>query len=492
MTSITPLTVAGDIETPEWWRHRLSQRLLLDRSTLNFWWRYHVGDHPAPAMPEKIRDKLLPTYKAMLRRSRVNFMRMIVEAYADRMRPIGFWLGGDSDAPRDELSWQLWQASKLDRDVHSAITWALARGRSYLSVWASDDDMPRVAVESPSQVIVEHEPGRSDRRMAALKEYHDDVTGDDVSQVYLPDGVYEFRASTVGGQRSSSFEPSDFFANPLNLPVVPVVPLYNRPETDPTERLMDRPSLIGGGDSEIADLVPIQDRVNETIFNGLIAMWYSSFKQKWATGLTVEKVEKKDSNGEVVTHDDGSPVMVPVEPFDMGADRLLVAEDDTVKFGEFSETNLEGFIKFRERDLEDLTITSRLPRHYLIQQGQAPSGDSMVSAEAGFVGRIRRKFDDFADPIEEAVGIARMFAGADPMPPDAELRWDDPENQSLAQLTDAVLKEFQAGLITWEVALERLNYSPQQIARMRGERQAAGLLERVLEQRAGQQPPEAA
>lgn len=478
--SLTPI---ADVESPEWWRDRLEPRLRTDRKTMNLWWRYHIGDHPPPEMPEKIRDKLLPTYRALQRRSRVNFMRMVVEAYADRMRPVGFWLGSDSDAPRDELSWRIWQASRLDRDIHAAFTWALAKGRSYLSVWAHDDEeLPRISAESPTQVIVEHEPGRPERRAAALKVYHDQLAEEDVALVYLPDGVYEYRRRRNRGV-PGSYEESDFFANPFNLPVVPIVPIYNRPETDPTEKAEDRPILAAGGDSEIADLVYIQDRINETVFNGLLAAWYSAFKQKWATGLTVEKVPKKDDDGNYILDDEtGEPVMVPVEPFDLGADRLIVSEDENTKFGEFSETDLTGYIKLRERDLEDLTITSRLPRHYLIQQGQAPSGDSMVSAEAGFVGRIRHKFDDYADPTEEAVGIARAFAGEEPLPPDAELRWDDPENQSLAQLTDAVIKEYEAGLITREVAQERLNYSPQQIARMRGELAGDGLLQRVIEQ----------
>lgn len=475
------LPSTAEPESPEWWLHRLLRRLDSDRKVMQQWWRYHIGDHPAPELPERIRDKLLPAYQAMLRRSRTNFMRLVTEAYIDRMRPIGFWLGSTSDASRDELSWRLWQASMMDADIHMALTWALAQGRAYLSVWHHDGDpMPTIAVEHPQQTIVEHEPGSMHRRRAALKVYRDQIAEEDVAEVHLrakngqPAGVHTFRKDGRTGWRETSFVVSPVDA-------VSIVPIYNRPEVSIGEKVVDRPVLKGGGDSEIADSVPIQDRINETIFNGLLAGWFSAFKQKWATGLTVDKVPRKDSDGNVVTDEDGEPVMDPVEPYDLGSDRLLVAEQEDVNFGEFGETDVANFIKPRERDLEDLTITTRLPRHYLIQQGQAPSGDSMVSAEAGFVGRIRRKLDDFADPLEETVGLARDFMGADPMPVDAELRWDDPENQSLAQLTDSVIKEFKAGLITWEVALERLNYSPQQIRRMRAQRNSSALMAALSE-----------
>lgn len=480
---LLPYVSTAPVESPEWWRDRLLARLERDRKVMDLWWRYHTGDHPAPELPEKINDKLLPAYNAMLRRSRSNFMRMTNEAYTDRMRPIGFWLGGDDDAARDELSWQIWQASQLDRDIHMALAWALGKGRSYLSVWHhEDDEFPRIAVENPTQCIVEHAAGSRHRRRAALKLFRDDVTAEDVAQLYLrgevPNesaGCYEFRRRATTGA-SQDWEESGFFANPLGVNVVPIIPLYNRPETDPGVRMADRPVLVGGGDAEIADLTYIQDRINETIFNGKIAEWASAFKQKWATGLIVDKKAKTDSNGDPVLDDDGTPVMIPVEPYDLGSDRLLVAEDREVKFGEFSASDQKNFTVVRERELEDLTIVSRIPRHYLIQQGQAPSGDSMVSAEVGFVGRIKRKLDDFGEDIEEAVGIARSFAGLPPMPVDAELRWDDPENQSLAQKTDAVIKEYSAGLITRHVALERLNYSPPQIARMDAERVGEDLL----------------
>jgi hypothetical protein len=473
--------------SPEWWMNRLVDMLADDKKTLSLWWRYHAGDHPMPELPEKIREKLLPAYNAMLRRARANFMRMVVEAYCDRMRPIGFWNSKDE---RDELSWQIWQASKLDGEIPTAFTWELARGRSYLSVWREDrDDLARIAVESPTQTIVAHTPGSRYLRDAGLRTYHDDVANEDVAVVYLPEsadwpaGAYEFRKGTTAGNPVpglGGYTQSEFWETPGGYKGVPIIPLYNRAEVDPTEKLKDRPVLKWGGDSEIADLAFIQDRINETIFNTHLAGWYAAFRQKWAAGLTVDEVPKVDADGNPVLDAAGEPVMEAVEPFDLGSDRLLVSDSAETKFGDFGQTDLGGYISLRERDLEDITIISRIPRHYLVQQGQAPSGDSMVSAEVGFVGRIRRKLNESSDPIEEAVSVARQMSGADPLPVDAELRWDSPENQSLAQLTDSVLKEYQAGLITWQVALERLNYTPQQIRDMRTERQGEDLLRAAL------------
>jgi hypothetical protein len=54
----------------------------------------------------------------------------------------------------------------------------------------------------------------------------------------------------------------------------------------------------------------------------------------------------------------------------------------------------------------------------------------------------------------------------------AETIWRDPETQNEAVRTDAVLKQFQAGVIDLESAQEQLGYSPEQVRQMRERRQA--------------------
>ena len=52
----------------------------------------------------------------------------------------------------------------------------------------------------------------------------------------------------------------------------------------------------------------------------------------------------------------------------------------------------------------------------------------------------------------------------------AETIWRDPETQNEAVRTDAVLKQFQAGVIDLETAQEQLGYSPEQVRQMRERR----------------------
>ena len=44
--------------------------------------------------------------------------------------------------------------------------------------------------------------------------------------------------------------------------------------------------------------------------------------------------------------------------------------------------------------------------------------------------------------------------------------WGDPETRTEAEITDAAIKKFQAGMVPWQQAAEDLGYSQTQIARM--------------------------
>ena len=72
--------------------------------------------------------------------------------------------------------------------------------------------------------------------------------------------------------------------------------------------------------------------------------------------------------------------------------------------------------------------------------------------------------------------MARRFAGESDSPPDSEVVWADAETPTVAQTTDAVIKQFQAGLIPQETALEKLGYSQTQVRRIMASATQSALL----------------
>ena len=86
----------------------------------------------------------------------------------------------------------------------------------------------------------------------------------------------------------------------------------------------------------------------------------------------------------------------------------------------------------------------------------------------------------FGESFEEAMRLARIADGQEDTGPDAEIVWADPSMRTQAQITDAVVKQYQAGLIPWEAALQQLGYSQTQISRYQAMRAQDALVRQML------------
>jgi hypothetical protein len=336
---------------------------------------------------------------------------------------------------------------------------SLVKGVSYLSVWSGSPD-PVIAVEDPLQTIVAYEPGSNfRRRAAALKIWRDDWTGNDRANVFLPDGIHKFEAPTVndaklgaasqwpgeteapnaakqdGDRRRWTELPDEFLRNPVG--VVPIVPLRNRPR------------LLVEGESEIADVTNLQNQINGFLFLLALAGYFGAHRQRWATGI---KFMLDDTGRE--------------QTIETAIDQLWTNANPDGRFGDFEQTSLDGYIKAIEQKIVHIAVTTRTPKHYLVPEGQEPSGDAIKGAEAGLVKKIKRKMRAFGEGFEEALRLARLFAGAGSTPPDSEIVWADPQIRTEAEITDATIKKHAEGLIDRRQALEDLGYSQTQIERI--------------------------
>lgn len=441
--------------SPEWWLNTLQERLEKRRDDMLMFDDYYVGRHPLPFLTNAHSSKIRSEFRLLLEQARSNFMRLVVDAAEERLKVEGFRLSASADEAADERSWAIWQANQLDAESQTGIVEAMVKGLCYLSVWAADEDggYPVIAVEDPTETIVAYTPGSNYRRRdAALKMWKDERRGVVRANVYLPDGISKFVADEAGGGSQSDWREWDdepFVVNPLG--VVPMVPLRNRSR------------LTVEGESELVDVVATQDRINGQLFLRALAGYFGAHRQRWAVGIKLEE----DPSGNLK------------EPFDVAIDRLWASENENVKFGEFDQTDLSGYIKAIEQDVLHIAVTSRTPRHYLIEQGQSPSGDAIRSAEAGLVAKVRRKMRPFGECFEEVLRLARRFDGLEDAPPDSEIIWADPQTRTEAETTDAVIKQYQAGLIPSDAALAKLGYSQTEIARFRSMR-AADELEGLL------------
>jgi hypothetical protein len=443
-------TTSEELQSPRWWLKVLSQKLDAERRYMALMDDYYSGNQPLPFVPRELEDE----YREMLTRSRMNFMEVVVDSRVERLRVDGFRWSGLDAASADLAASDIWQSNGLDAAQSAGFTDALVKRRTYLSIWApaKGSPYPRIRFEDAMQTIAARDPEDPRRIVAALKTWMDEWTGDLAANVYLPDAIYKFRWQplTPRARKAGSWvEREPAVLNPVG--VVPIVPLVNRP----------RLNACIEGVSELANVYLAQDRINEMLFNRSLAAWTAAYRQKWATGISIPR---DPATGQ------------PIQPFNAAIERLWVSEKDTAKFGSFEATDLRNFIESVEQDVQHIAVVKRLPRHYFMQQGQAPSGDSIYSAEAGLIACVRGLQLVFGDDLETAMRLAWQFSGRGTAPPGAQVIWSDPEHLTVGEAADAAIKLKQAGVITTATAQQRIGMSTTEIARESAQLAAEALL----------------
>lgn len=439
----------------EWWLGRLSMRLTARQTDMTLFDDYYHGRHRETF---KIREVLRAFgMKAPLL---VNYAAVVIDALNERLAVNGFRFAADDAASK--AAWEIWQRNNLDAGFKRGTRLGLVKGEFSLLVWPDESGEPRIYVEDGGQVIVATDPADRRVRRAALKRWYDEDQRQSFATVYLPDGIYKFQmpagaATPQRGEmpaamnRGGGAGPStsivavsegawqrrivDGEAWPLPNPyaAVPVVPLPNKPGLD------------GVGESEVAAVVPIQDAINANIANVMLAGLYGAFRQKWATNV---KLEADPKTGKIN------------KPWDVAIDSLMTAPPpadgvNEVKFGQFEQSDLAGYIKLHEAYVQSLATIKRLPVHYLLgNQGVFPSGESLIAAERGLSENARERSIDFGDPVEEAMRLAFRMKALQPglshsasmrylrwaAIADAEATWRDPETKTESAHVDALVK----------------------------------------------------
>jgi hypothetical protein len=440
-------------QSPLWWLARLHARIEKQAAQAARLEAYYTGDHPLPDLPEKAKD----AFRRLLKQSRANFTGLVVDATAERLQVDGFRFGGDRQG--DTAASAIWQANGLDAESELAFTDATSLSRSFMFVWPNDErpEYPLVTVEHMSQVAVECAPGNRRRRIAAAKVWLDDWTGKMLATVYLPASPLEPDGAVY---KYVSAKPRDYGQDCVDIVWKPRLvegedwPLRN-PFGDRLSivELPNRPNTLKGPRSEIEDVLDIQDRIDKTIADRLIAQEYGAFAQKWVTGM------------EIPEDDDGNPVA----PFNVAIDRLLMAEESEAKFGNFSATDLGPYITAAESDIMSLSSITKTPPHYLLNRsGQPVSGDALKAAEAGLIAKVRKRQRHYGEALEEVMRLAFAAAGDDRADDfGAETIWRNPEFRTEGETVDALVKMRTLG-VPLEALWERWGATQEEITRWRG------------------------
>lgn len=375
----------------------------------------------------------------------VNWPRVTVDAIEQRLDVTGFRMPGAQSA--DAALWDVYQYNNLDERSGFAHVDALALKRSYVCVGsnAEDPEYPIVTVESPEEMVAIRDP-RTHRVTAALRSYSP-VNGKDTrATLYLPDVTYWLVYDN--GAWTNEFEPDAHM-----LGTVPVVPFVNR----------NRATRVTGsaleGVSEMEDIIPIADSASRAITNAQLAQETVAVPQKQVLGM---------SKGDFVDKG-GNPL--PVWKSYFGS--VWAHENKDVKVQQLPEADLSNFETMVNMYSRLASGITSLPIEYFgLNTQNAPSAEGQRAGETRLIKKAERKQLSFGNSWESVMRLVIRFRTGE-WSQDArrmETLWRDAGTPTQGMVTDAIVKEYQAGLTDWETAQEDLGRSPETIARMKGRR----------------------
>ena len=382
----------------------------LDRPRLDGLDDVSRGIFTAPFLPASGASAVEREYAALVPRSELAVLGLVVTAVTSRLRVEGFRA---ESQPLDQALWDIWQASSLDSRQPQLYWDALVFGDAYMSVTRGEDGVSVMRPESPLALSATHDPLDPLRVTEAVKRVGNQAW------LYDAEAIYYFTAGRRFGTWTLEAK------TPHRLGVCPIARFPN---------LLDS---LGRSTSEMNVALPAQRRINQSIFTRLLLEAHTAWRQRWISGIDVER--------------DGAGNAVP--PFRMGVDKLLMAPDPDTKFGEFQASSTADLLRAVEEDMRHIAVVTQTPPTMLaVTSISNISQDTVAALDAGFMQKVDAKQALFGEAHEYAIGLAARLMGRE-LDPGLETVWADMELRSLAQRADAFGK-LQAGGLPMRWLLE--------------------------------------
>lgn len=406
--------------------------------------RYVKGDHDMPYVPKKSKQE----YKGLIVKSVANWLPLIPTVVGQNLFLEGYRNASEAavaeaDPTTDgfspsEQAWSAWLANGMDARQSAVHKGALTYGYHYVvvlkgdpepvirpisalnmtAVYGDDDDWPLVAMH--------WRKARFEGKIVRKVDIYDDVN------------VTTF-IGKLDAKEADDFTPVETAAHGMG--VCPVVRFRNEWEDSDDEPIR----------GEVEPYIPIQDRLNETTLDLLMAQQYGAFVQKWVTGLAIPEDDRLELAEGVPNPDYGKPI----EPFQSAVDRLFVASDPDTKFGSFAATELDGYLASLEAGIRHLSALAQIPPHYLLGAVANLSAEALAAAEAGLSRKVSDRKSLFGVAWAQVLRLACVAAGVEP-DLTATVVWRDTESRALASTVDAFGKLAQMLGVPPEALWEKL------------------------------------
>lgn len=366
---------------------------------------YLHGKHPMPYLPKEATAE----YRLLAERSVTNMMPLVVQNLVQMLFVEGY---GEGDE-KSEL-WRAWQYNRLDARQSAIYSGALTYGAAYAVVTPGTkpkgSPFPKVrGVSARKMTAVYLDPANDEFPIWALEHVHGKRY-----RLYNDEEILTF---DLTGSRSDS---------ETHYRIVSTEKHGAPPGVCPVVRYVYALDLEGRYSGEIEKLMRVQDRLNQTAMDRLLVQTFGSYKVRTVTGM--EKPESKADATEA--------------KIQMSVDRVLIGDEEGMKFGSLPETALDGFIAAGKRDQETLSSMSAVPSHYLTGELNNLGAEAIAEARASLDAKVDLLKHAFGESDELVFRLMAWYMDLEDDWDDfeAEVVWRDHQNRSMSQMADALGK----------------------------------------------------
>jgi Phage portal protein, SPP1 Gp6-like. len=418
--------------------------------------RYYRGQHDLAFATEKFEN----AFGSLFREFAMNLCPAVCDAIRDKLRITSFQVqspsfslpGADEQAsspkPHAEAcTLNIWRRNRMQLRAGEVHREALVSGDAYAIVWPDEDGHAAIFPNRAANVTVTYDEDRPGRITRAAKFWR---TADKHTRLNLfyPDRIERYISAKPG--EGTLPEPREFVpyvqSTNFSLSSAPkdkqakACTLNNPYKIVPVFHFANNADIGASGRSELESAIPVQDGLNKSVLDMLVAMEYSAFRQRWVAGLEVER----DDNDNVIP------------PFKAGINNLWTTPNDKAQFGDFNTTDLDQFLKVKDSFRIDMASVTGTPMYYLLPHTRGfPSGEAMQRAESRFIAKVRDRQSAFGQTWSDVMQFAAMIDGMGNL--QIETRWEDPSQTTERERLESILLKKRIGLPT-EQALAEAGY----------------------------------
>lgn len=369
-----------------------------ERERLQLIEQYVRGPQPGPYKPTKVNEE----FRTLVKRAETNLMPMMLRAITDQLYIEGYRRKNGKD---DEAAWKYWQANGFDSRQTQIFRAACRDGYAYGTVMPGDNKIPVMRGVTARRMFALYDDPVEDKwpEYALLLNERWEVVG-------LIDDNHKYKIGRKPGETVLSIV--DVKEHGLGIcPVVRYAPS------------MDLDGVMTG---DVIPMMRIQDRVNQTAFDLLIAQTYGSFIVRIISGME-QPIDAKT----------GKPV-----PVELDVRRLLTSKDE-IKGFQFDPTPLDPYLNSLEQAITSFAMASQTPPHYMIAKMVNMAADAIAAAESSSLHKRDNYQHTLGEAAEQHLELASVVGGGDSldaMDDMARVQWSDIGSRSLSQAADALGK----------------------------------------------------